>query len=1136
MDLLDNLEDRGGRKFEVQYNTQIIDRDTQQDVDSEIETEKSDYEEGYAEEVSDDNILDKVKQKLAQLDMPESNSTQMGEPSWDFGNSMLTQTQVIHKEVQPNHHLPQLDLNDVEIEQETQSTTLKSPSLQPSSPIGEYEDETQVIPLSKEDRMAKISKLAELKREQRLAKEKEANEEQMERKHESESLLADITHTTLTDEEEDLLEANQSVVSSDLKNPSDKNLKEIEEFLQIQKRSRNLQPQFKKKNVFTAENLLQEFNDDENDEEQSETESNIGLHDDPENKNSPITSPVKNKAERKYDDLEDDNHGHLPSDPISEYAHNLKTQLLSSPSKKEYNEPKMIDLDSDDDSNGGSDAYDDKENNEIPALTKDEILHIKQKYLLKKISSNPKSKLNHLPKSIRNSINNQQRHNESKILINNLQRANINQLQVHKKFSPLHDELIEMEKDEEVMGSLLERELERVRNIRKKEKLMEKAKNALLNGDVESGYDNNEQNEDVPDSDFDQSFNEDEDEDEDDEDDGDDDDEVEDKELKSSQDYQGIDDLKSKRKSKRVILSDDDEERKDDSYMFGAKSNDNEESLNAHHEGYITTGSSENITPTTIIDDIPIESQKYELFQNLKGRIDSTNSETQKSEFLDLEDISHLRVPSFQEIESQKDAQVLTQPDTTLATQIDGQTQRLSQVSKNYEDDDDDITPANVRKGRILIRRNNISDIEEEDEQQEKEEEEEEIPMNEEEVQAQIKLYEQKMRRQELKSRKKRKEMERKGLKDIVQGEAEESEDEWHGLGGIDAELSDEQANSEDEKMIDNNFNIDLNDEEVRRKFMEQYQIKDKKDLEKLLDDIKNHKLTKRIGSKNGFDIELSDEEDELLTAYRKQRMIEQRERLMENKKIQELAKNEKSKAFFTSIQDSTLAVKIDNDEERKTDSEVESAVEEGEESEKELAMELDTKKRKTIKLKESFVQKQLSFLRTMGDDEEEVEYFKQQRISNRQYGFDSDEENLEDLQTMKRRCMESLVQGKNSNSRISSIIDDRGRQNSAEAEDTDADQDEDDSEFIPSFKRPSLVKSFRSSNEIEVGSFTGVTIRKHYKAANGSNASISGASSNSLKKAAAKTSSLKEKRISRSISNSRNGSGLFQSNGFENS
>lgn len=66
---------------------------------------------------------------------------------------------------------------------------------------------------------------------------------------------------------------------------------------------------------------------------------------------------------------------------------------------------------------------------------------------------------------------------------------------------------------------------------------------------------------------------------------------------------------------------------------------------------------------------------------------------------------------------------------------------------------------------------------------------------------------------------------------------------------------------------------------------MEEYQIKDQKELEKLLDDIKNHRLIKRAGvNSNGLDIEISDEEDQLLEAYRKQKFMEQQQRLLQNK------------------------------------------------------------------------------------------------------------------------------------------------------------------------------------------------------------------------------------------------------------
>ena len=63
-----------------------------------------------------------------------------------------------------------------------------------------------------------------------------------------------------------------------------------------------------------------------------------------------------------------------------------------------------------------------------------------------------------------------------------MREKHINQLKLNKLNNPDHLIMEELEKDEETMTSLLEREMERVRNIRKREKLQERAKLALLEG------------------------------------------------------------------------------------------------------------------------------------------------------------------------------------------------------------------------------------------------------------------------------------------------------------------------------------------------------------------------------------------------------------------------------------------------------------------------------------------------------------------------------------------------------------------------------------------------------------------------------------------------------------------------------
>ncbi|CAK7896887.1 mediator of replication checkpoint protein 1 [[Candida] anglica] len=1134
MDLLDTIEDRSGaaKTYQVSYEEPIT------QVDEEVDEQVDDTPKTV--------ILNKIKSKLAEVDSTQDHAPieSMGNP-FDFSKSILfgnlpTQnvedTQILPPiDSMETQKLPQLDINDVEIAPETQVIPQMAVHV-PAQPI-EKDDEVEqtsnhedtqplfvsdtedIVEPSKEERQLKIAKLAEARRQQRLAKEAEEN-----------NLVADISHTSLTDEENDL--QHDTVVSSVAGPHSDKNMQEIEEFLHVQKRARNIQPEFKRKNVFTADKLLSAFNDDE----ESENESIIGSS---AARSSPITSPVKKVVETTKSPQ-------FLTNPISTYAQNLKTQLLSSPTKEEKPTRQFIQLD--DSSDDSSDSND--ELNEIPALSKDAKLHIKQKFLIKKMTANPKSNLIHLPKNIRNSISTQRKQSESKNLINNLQKANINQLQSNKKFDPLRQEMLEIEKDDEVMGSLLEREMERARNIRKREKLLEKAKNALINGEANVNGVHGEVEE-VPDSDMEYSV--------DDSDygsaEGSESENEEEEEDKGEQ----LEDRKSIRKNRRVILSDDEDDdpklnknseeeeenqqqmdekmfRSDDSYMFGAKGTEGDEnidSINANRDGYITTLSTQSVEPSVgisdksdtqkinndqenEINDSNTNESKYELFQNLQPRKLSSITQSQNSELLresqHQDDLSHLKVPSFQDIATQQESQVATQVD--ISTQADDVA--VSQLSPMVEDSDDEdiVDPSALRRARKLIQGNSQGD----DEGNEQEEKEEEV--DEEEARKQMRIFENKLRRNELRSRIKRKEMERKGLKNIIEGEAEESEDEWHGIGGLDAEMSD-QANSEDEKMIDNNFNIDLNDDEVRRKFMDQYQIKDKQELEKLLDDIKNHRLTKRAGAQNGFDIELSDEEDELLTAYRKQRLAEQRARLLENKQMQELAKNEKSKAFFASIQDSTSLVTIDDDDVKQVSENEEKEKEDDDNTEKDIEEELDTKK-KVIRVEEAFVQRQLSFLRNVGDSEE-IEYMRQQKISHKQHGYQSDNE-FEDLQTLKQRCLENLNQGK------SLTPESESQKRPLDVNETDVDTE--DEEFMPSLKRPSLVKSFRSNNSTSETSslaFSGVIVSKKYKPATGSKSSI--AHMSSFKK----TKSVKEAKIAKRVLSSKSRSiNLSGNTGFD--
>lgn len=926
--------------------------------------------------------------------------------------------------------------------QHTVESTQKVDSDAPTQVIGNPEEE-----LSREERLAA---LIEKKRQERLAAEA--------------ALEAEISHTTLTDEEQDL-EADRTLDSSVQKNvTTKKELEQIERFLSEQKRTKSIQPVFEKRNTNPVQQLLSAFDSD------SETEP---LGSEPALKLSPTTSPVKTVGKEidSDDDIDFDTsnvldlitnpqkpHSPKKTNPIESYAQKLKKQILSSPTNAKE---AVIMLDDTDDERGPGDQKD-----EIPILKKEQQFLIKQKFSKKRFMKEKKilySKHHHPAKS--------------EALFDALRRANAKQLLELREADPDAGLLDEIEREEEEMGNLLEREMERVRRIRQKEKLQAKALEASLNREEDDeDYEDNPVNEsEVPDSD--NSFNSGSDmSDDEDENDG------------------GTSVPKTNR---RIILSDDEDEmsssaekdqstvipdsiarresvdqRHDDSYMFGGVKEQgvesDEEVLRIQSDYQGSSSPSRGPIEDNVKDD---GMNLYKLFLNLAPRRESLLSANNSI----VEESVVLEAPSFQDLPASQNTLDL---DNVLPTQVDTQPIDDVEPAEAYSDDEDADLPNALRRGRKLISKNSLASLAEEDEDSEMDEGQKEEMLKE-----KLALFEAKIRKKELKARKMRKDMERKGFKSIVEGEAEESDDEWKGVGGADAEDSD-QANSEDERMIDNNFNIDLNDEEVRKKFMEQYQIKDRKDLEKLMDDIKNHRLTKRART-NRFDIELSDEEDEILMAYRRQKLEEQKKRLLANSKLMKLSNSEKSQAFFESMQEEVVSVILDDEEDDVSEQDADAQGDTEENGDTQTDQDSAPAK-KSIRIEESFVLKQLSFLSKTEDDD----YYAIQKASDAQHGLEADE-SIEDISTLKHRCLSNLF----SRSQTPQSIEESTRKRPADEILTNDDEDADD-DFSHVFKKPSVVNSFRSFQEkqgvqVSTKSFKGVTVNKQYKVASGGKASI---------------------------------------------
>ncbi|KAG7742897.1 hypothetical protein KL923_000512 [Ogataea haglerorum] len=153
----------------------------------------------------------------------------------------------------------------------------------------------------------------------------------------------------------------------------------------------------------------------------------------------------------------------------------------------------------------------------------------------------------------------------------------------------------------------------------------------------------------------------------------------------------------------------------------------------------------------------------------------------------------------------------------------------------------------------------------------------------------------------EQKRRHRERELQSKGLNQIMENEAEESEDEWQGMGGRDGEISDEE-NSEDEKML-NDAAIDVNSDAIREALLRNEVAADDEMVKKIYKDIKTGAFRKRRARDGAYELELSDDEDQqILEYYNRRRLEQQRQQMMQSKDVKELAKDSNRKAFFDTI------------------------------------------------------------------------------------------------------------------------------------------------------------------------------------------------------------------------------------------
>ncbi|KAJ5594260.1 uncharacterized protein N7459_000468 [Penicillium hispanicum] len=139
--------------------------------------------------------------------------------------------------------------------------------------------------------------------------------------------------------------------------------------------------------------------------------------------------------------------------------------------------------------------------------------------------------------------------------------------------------------------------------------------------------------------------------------------------------------------------------------------------------------------------------------------------------------------------------------------------------------------------------------------------------------------------------------------KNIVDEAAEESEDEYAGLGGA-SDDSDGEEDAYDQQMINDNSGETVDEKQLAALNAIHHRNRDEKDVAKLLKDITTGALRRRRGTDD--DLDLDDSDDERLARRReKQReFAKMRRALLADDKVGELAENPKKAAFFKAIED----------------------------------------------------------------------------------------------------------------------------------------------------------------------------------------------------------------------------------------
>ncbi|KAJ5336329.1 uncharacterized protein N7506_004351 [Penicillium brevicompactum] len=139
--------------------------------------------------------------------------------------------------------------------------------------------------------------------------------------------------------------------------------------------------------------------------------------------------------------------------------------------------------------------------------------------------------------------------------------------------------------------------------------------------------------------------------------------------------------------------------------------------------------------------------------------------------------------------------------------------------------------------------------------------------------------------------------------KNVVDEAAEESEDEYAGLGG-NSDESDGEENAIDRQMINDNSGEVVDEKQLAALNAVHDRNRDEKDVAKLMRDITTGALRRRKNADDDLDLDDSDDEHLARRREKQREFAKMRRALLADEKIGEIAENPKKAAFFKAVED----------------------------------------------------------------------------------------------------------------------------------------------------------------------------------------------------------------------------------------